>query len=515
MTLQKKIISSFILSAVIISAFIITALLSFIEIRKEILYLELTDSIRTKSLQVRRHEKNFLIYREQKEIDSVHQYIGEIHGLIAEGRAFDNKGMLVKFGDEVHRYDTLFADIVSGVFFIEKALDADARHGKSAEYSTLIKAAFVERPLATAKYIKTNSPALSALSPRLETLAVQISELRKTGEEIINISREIDKLARQKVERAITISEIAALIIFPLFFLVGVYGLFFVSRGVVKRLNILTRAAESTGKGDFTPLKVPFKNDEVGVLVRAFDKMETDLRDRDLEIKNKNEELYQSRKLASIGTLASGVAHELNNPLNNIYLSAQVLMNEIPHGSPPIVQETVEEIYSETLRVKRIVGDLLEFSRGKQPQRMRLDLVALIKGIINQKQNSTKLVKGYAFVIEAPEQAYVMADRHMMEQVFINLADNAIDAMPDGGKLGVAISEGADAITVKIEDTGRGISPADLMKIYDPFFTTKEKGTGLGLSIVYGIIEKHGGTIKVETEEGRGTRISLNLPKEK
>lgn len=513
MTLQKKIISSFLISAFVIAAFVITALLSLFEIRSEIRYLELSDSIRTKSLQLRRHEKNYFLYREQKEIDAVAQYLGEIKGLVAEGKKFDGKEGLLLLTAGIDKYEKHFNSIKNEISMIETQLNSLSRR-ESLPYLPLLNASFIEKPLTSADFISMHAQELKPIVPRLLMLETEIAELRKIGEEIIGVSRQIDKSARLKVERAITIAEVSALVVLPLF-LVGIYGLFVIGRSVVKRLKILTQAAESTGKGDFSTLKIPFKDDEVGHLISAFNKMEGDLKDRDEEIKKKNEELFQSRKLASIGTLASGVAHELNNPLNNIYLSAQVLLKEVPDGSPSIVQETIEEIYSETLRVKRIVGDLLEFSRGKQPDKAPVDLAELLREVIHQKEPLC-IRQNIRFISELPTEAFIPADRHMMEQVFINLIDNAIDAMKEtGGALSVSATETNDSVEVKIADTGKGISPLNLRKIYDPFFTTKAKGTGLGLSIVYGIIEKHGGTIKAESVEGKGTSFNLTLPKER
>ncbi len=387
MTLQRKIISSFVLSAVIVSAFVITSFVTLSDIRRDIRYIELTDSIRTKTLQLRRHEENFLLYREQAEIDALHQNLAEINALITEGRAFDDRGSIAKLEARTKRYSDLFGEIVAGIAAIENGIDGQ---GGGPGRASMMKAAFVERPLLTAGFIERSEPGLAALAPALRRLDGQMTERRLIGDEIIDISREIDRRARAEVDRSITVAATAALTIFPAFLIVGFAGLFFISRNVVRRLNILMRAAESTGRGDFRPIPAPRDNDEVGALMAAFDKMEADLRERDEEIMNKNEELFQSRKLASIGTLASGVAHELNNPLNNIYLSAQVLVNEIPEGSPPMVQETVEEIYSETLRVKRIVSDLLEFSRSKQPELAEVDTAGLVRGIVSQRLDSAK-----------------------------------------------------------------------------------------------------------------------------
>jgi signal transduction histidine kinase len=296
---------------------------------------------------------------------------------------------------------------------------------------------------------------------------------------------------------------------------VGLIALFAISQSAVKRLQLLKGALEKAGKGDFSHLSIPTDEDgedEVSILIRAYNKMETDLIARDQEIRVKNEELLQSRKLASIGTLASGVAHELNNPLNNIYLAAQILSKEIGQETcSPIVRETVGDISSQTLRVKRIVNDLLEFSREKPPDLRDVNIVNVIDHILGQMKNSGETSQ-VLYNIDSPDVAEVKADRHLLEQVFINLFSNAVDAMDGKGKLSVSVADTGRFVTVQVSDTGRGIVPKDMTRIFDPFFTTKEKGTGLGLAIVYSIIEKHNGKIEVKSEPFKGTSFTITLP---
>ncbi|OGW33269.1 MAG: hypothetical protein A2088_01780 [Nitrospirae bacterium GWD2_44_7] len=298
-----------------------------------------------------------------------------------------------------------------------------------------------------------------------------------------------------------------------MFLIFGLAALFVISHSVVRRLKLLAAAIEKTGKGDFSSLPVPEKQDEVGVLITTFNKMEADLIERDEELSRKNEELLQSRKLASIGTLASGVAHELNNPLNNIYLAAQILSKEIgPETCPPLVKETVGDISSQTLRVKRIVSDLLEFAREKAPERKRLNIIEIIRGVIEQMKASGE-IDGMKYDFISEDIIELSADMHLMEQLFINLFTNARDAMEAKGLLKIEVQHLHNDVRIVVSDTGKGIPMSDIPRIFDPFFTTKDRGTGLGLAIVYGIIKKHNGKIKVKSEEGRGTTFIITLPK--
>jgi signal transduction histidine kinase len=239
--------------------------------------------------------------------------------------------------------------------------------------------------------------------------------------------------------------------------------------------------------------------------------MEDQLALHEEELEQKNKELMQTKKLAAIGTLASGVAHELNNPLNNIYLSAQVLAKEAGEGCSREVKEAVGDIVSQTERVKRIVRDLLEFARGREPQFREVELKDLITDSYRHLGSSRNLEKvRFSLDVDA-SQATILADQGQIEQVFANLFANAVDAMGGVGDLLVTVRSRDQLVIITVSDSGRGIPKESIEKIFEPFFTTKDKGTGLGLAIVYNIIKKHNGDIAVETVEGKGTTFTITL----
>ncbi|NJD57699.1 MAG: HAMP domain-containing protein [Nitrospirae bacterium] len=515
MSLQKKIILSFLISSALIAVLAIFAYVNFIEIRKEIQYLELSDTLRSKTLQLRRHEKNFFLYRDVKELESVHRYIAEIRSILAQNKLLDSPVQIGALQGKVDDYQQRFTRIESLTWsFLDDIARLKAQKGEYAIFFPLMESTFLESPLIIAEQLRIlfklgpESPILISL----KELDTEIISLRKTGEEILTVSKDLDTVTRQKVDRTISVSQTALVILFPLFLLVGISALVIIVRSAVKHLKILAGAIEKTGKGDFTSLPASSKHDEVGALIDAFNRMENDLIARDREIEKKNEELLQSRKLVSLGTLASGVAHELNNPLNNIYLAAQILTKEIDTETcPDIIKETVGDIYSQTLRVKRIVSDLLAFAREKPPQFAPVQITALIKGILTQ-MDATEDLQDVRYSVQAPDDASVFADSHMMEQVFINLFSNAVDAMEGKGSLNVAIEREGNFVRIRVSDTGKGIPQEQLQRVFDPFFTTKDHGTGLGLAIVYSIIEKHRGKIEVQSEQGKGTVFLITLP---
>ncbi len=517
MSLQKKIILSFLISSALIAILAIFAYVNFIEIRKEILNLELSDTLRSKTLQLRRHEKNFLLYRDVIEIESVHTYIKEIKNILEQNKPHDTTGQLLNLQAGIEDYSQRFSRIETLAWeFLDNIEKLKARNAHYAIFFPLMEATFLESPTVNAKQIEILFKPVpdSTILINLRDLETEITALRKIGEEILNLSKGLDTVTREKVDRTIRISQTALLILFPLFLFVGFTALLVIIRSAVKQMKMLTSAIEKTGKGDFSALPAPSKHDEVGVLVEAFNRMENDLIERDREITRKNEELHQNRKLASIGTLASGVAHELNNPLNNIYLAAQILIREMQDQQmPKIVSETVNDIFSQTLRVKRIVGDLLEFSRDKQPLFQQILITQLVNDILRNLSASGEM-SAINVSIKAPEEIALKADRHLMEQLFINLFTNAVQAMGGKGLLSVSLSHHDGIINIEISDSGPGIPEKDLARIFDPFFTTKEKGTGLGLAIVYNIVQKHYGKISVTSSQGKGTTFSIQLPEE-
>jgi two-component system, NtrC family, sensor kinase len=519
MSLKKKIALSFILSAAIIAVLATFEYVNVVRIKAEIRFLELTDTVRTKSLQLRRHEKNFFLYspsQSREESASIHRYLDELDVNLAGMVPSERRGSQRSLQALVSRYRTRFDSIEARLEELTRALRIFQRgHRQYAQFFPLIESAFYERPRQASEFLSKvfRLPAQHDLITGLRELDSDINDLRKTGEDIINLSRDLDDRARQKVESAIKLSQVAIVVVFPLFLITGISLLFFITRNIVGRLGLLIDVVDRTGKGAFPHVAAPeqkWGNDEVGVLIRKFDHMEDELAAREAEIERKNRELLQSKKLAAIGTLAAGVAHELNNPLNNIYLSTQVLAREAGESCPPAMKDVMGDILGQTVRVKKIVGDLLEFARGREPQLRDVDMNDLVRRVHARMRSSMDHI---AFSLDpAPNSALLLADADQLEQVFINLYQNAVDAMDGRGELRVMVRVVDGTVRTTVSDSGKGLPKETLDKVFEPFYTTKDKGTGLGLAIVFNIISKHRGDIKVESEEGRGTIFTITLP---
>ncbi len=300
--------------------------------------------------------------------------------------------------------------------------------------------------------------------------------------------------------------------------------------GVAKEIMRKLRSPDFGGVGKFTPTQLTVvnkKGEEIPIQLSAaliYDGagkevasvgIFTDLRPRlkmEKDIQEIQEALLQSEKLAAMGRLTSQIAHELNNPIYGIMNTLELLKTEIPPESKR--RRILELSLSETHRLTEMLRNMLSFSKPEEEQRQPVHLNELIEGILlivdKQMQEANVRVKTY-FDEKIPP---VMASTNQLRQVLLNMFKNAKEAMPKGGTLTVGTGREKDKVLIHIRDTGVGIPEELRSKIFEAFFTTKQKvkGVGLGLSVCYGIIKNHGGEIKVESEEGKGTHFTISLP---
>jgi PAS domain S-box-containing protein len=240
-----------------------------------------------------------------------------------------------------------------------------------------------------------------------------------------------------------------------------------------------------------------------------------DLRERlamERKLRETQEQLFRSEKLASIGRLAAGVAHELNNPVAGIMLCGQLVMEQLSQGSPAISNQ--QRVLDQAQRCKKIVEGLLDFARQREPETKPLDLNDIIESTFSLIGNQSAFHNIEIVKELDPCLPPILGDRSQLQQVFVNLAINAAEAMGTGGRLSVVSSFDAQFVRVAFTDTGCGIAAEHADKIFEPFFTTKAdlKGTGLGLAVSHGIIKKHGGTLSFQSNVGSGTTFTVQLP---
>ena len=300
--------------------------------------------------------------------------------------------------------------------------------------------------------------------------------------------------------------------IFHLLALVGIIVLsiltvLFLIFNVNRPLKTIETGIHKIVEGDYKNIPAISSGDQFESLVTSLNHMIN-------ELEKRSDQLVQSEKMASLGTLTSGVAHELNNPLNNISTSVQILLEELEDEDLEYKKELLTEIEGQILRARDIVRALLEFSRETSFKLIRVEFSKLV-------ENTIKLIKGeiptnVELKVDIPADIKIYLDPRRIEQVLINLILNGIQAMEDGGILFIrAFRDKNEAeFCFEVSDTGMGISPENLGKVFDPFFSTKNvgKGSGLGLSVSHGIIEQHGGRIEVKSDVGKGTTLAVFLP---
>jgi two-component system NtrC family sensor kinase len=299
--------------------------------------------------------------------------------------------------------------------------------------------------------------------------------------------------------------------------------------------EMLAATKDLAGGGTPAPLAIR-SEDELGLLGRSFNEMSGSLRraqaelraaadhleqqveERTAALKQAQQALVQSEKLASLGTLSASIAHEINNPLAGILTFARLMSRtlesgEVDDAARAACLKNLGLIQRETERCTRIVRSLLDFARARPIELLTVDAVSALEEALSLTQHKLQLQQ-VVLERDLDGPAVVRGDFGQLRQVFVNLALNACDAMEKGGTLSVTSRKVDDGrfVEIALADTGAGIAPEHLSKIFDPFFTTKQMGTGLGLSVVYGVVEKHGGSMKAQSRVGEGTTMTVRLP---
>ncbi|MHB8708344.1 MAG: sensor histidine kinase [Desulfuromonadales bacterium] len=232
--------------------------------------------------------------------------------------------------------------------------------------------------------------------------------------------------------------------------------------------------------------------------------------EKSLELERAHAEILQSEKLAALGHLSAGMAHEIRNPLNSIGLFAQVLRSAVDHD-PEMISYT-DKILNEVERIDDILVKLLATSRRSPFQLRSIHLQDVITQVVASFEEQAKAQHVELITEFTGFPPAILADGDELAQIFTNLIANALFEMRTGGQLAVWMGHDERSVTVTVSDTGKGIPAENLSKIFDPFFTTKEKGTGFGLSVVLRIVKTYGGSVRAESEPGGGSRFVISLP---
>ncbi len=320
----------------------------------------------------------------------------------------------------------------------------------------------------------------------------------------------------------------AAMSALAVILLVGI--LFFIASSITNPLRRMVAATNQIAQGDLNQHVRLDSRDEIGQLAQSFNQMterlkaanenliqwgktlEKRVEERTRELRETQGFLVQSEKLASLGKMAAGVAHEINNPLTSILLNTHLMLEKLDQRHDFF--ENLSLIADETSRCTEIVKGLLEFARQNPPQKTFTNVSDLIERTAQLLENQAacrniRIVTDFDHGLPP-----IRLDKSKIQQVFWNLMLNAFEAMPKGGQLTISgrLSPDKKYVQLQFIDSGVGIAKENINKLFDPFFTTKSTGTGLGLAVTYGIIEQHDGKIEVKSEIGQGSVFTLSFP---
>lgn len=350
---------------------------------------------------------------------------------------------------------------------------------------------------------------MATLDRRSQVPSDVAEELWINGSRLLNLGEKLDNEARTLLDEAVAAQhrnlQITILAAIALALAAG----FMVTRVVVRPLRAIEDSLSRVATGETGQLDRTSTDTEVGSLTDAINRTLAELQERQKAI-------TRSSRLVALGTMLSGVAHELNNPLSNISTSCQILLEEHTDMDPEHRHELLAQIDGEVLRAQRIVSTLLDFARERRAERTRENALILVDEVLQLTRSLTP--PDATIAVDVPTGLAIDVDRQRFQQVLINLLQNAAGAIGGGGLIRVSARRAAPpqsaGTIIEVADNGPGIAPENLPRIFDPFFSTKPvgKGTGLGLFIVHEIVSHHGGTVTVDSEPGQGCRFSVYIP---
>jgi signal transduction histidine kinase len=449
-----------------ISAVAVMALVSYDDLvttEKKVGVLELSYDVHNIILEARRFEKNYFLYGEKKSLEDNIKMLNEV----------------VVIGEKIIQHDENLT-----VNPKLKQLDRNIEI-----------------------YIENINELLNVDSADVHIRNNISDKIRQQGKIIADLSEDVVDFEKNKIHAMMTLLMGQLVSWSSLAIIIGIMLSILIVYYIFKPLSVIKKATEDIAEGKFKKLEVINTRDEIQQVMETFNIMVS-------ELERRQDQLIQAEKLSSLGTLTAGVAHQLNNPLNNISTSCQIAIDEFYSGDVPLLKRMLTNIDQETLRARDVVKSLLEFSRSQDFCLREVQLAEVVKKAVILAKSQTPPNIGIS--INIPEDLLFHIDVQRMQEVFINLIINASQAIERDGEIAITAVQDpvAGEVVIEVSDTGQGISEHDQARVFDPFFTTKEEGqgTGLGLSVVYGIIQKHRGTITVQSHPGRGTSFFIRLP---
>ena len=539
---------SYILLAVVFGLFAYKDLRT---ISTHLLHVETSDDITNTLLEVRRYEKNYLLFKDERSREEIRRYLAALKGSIsgitseiiknvgADGledmqRALaEYERLLLLIGDNYLAQNELAVIVRNRGREVERTL-AGASHEKFLEIRRFEKNIMLYKDLESFQvfqkafgkvHVGRNELVVDyeALVGKLHFLYQEekqiIENMRRSARQVQTVS---DKNANKERSDISTILRLSVILLFVALGVIVAVGTIInvkLAKSIVTPIRDLERITKKISRGDFSE-SIPVKGqDEIASLGDSFNQMEekldhamTALDEIIKQLKENQSKLVEAEKLASIGKLAAGIAHEINNPLTSVLTFSNLMLEQCPPDDPR--HERLKLMARETDRARTIVRQLLNFGRESVIKPVKIDINKPVTEI-TESLVAQEAFKGIDLSLKlADGLPEVYADPAQIGQVVLNLLLNAIHAISPPGRIEVMTRLGGKNIEILFADTGKGIPEEHLHKIFDPFFSTKaaSKGTGLGLAVSYGIIKKHGGDISVSSAVGKGTTFTVRLP---
>jgi two-component system, NtrC family, sensor kinase len=423
-------------------------------------FAEIADSLNASFLRMRLSEKNYFLYKDPSELSAIKDEIKESH----------------------LKVESLSPDIIKAIG------EQNWKRLKS--------------------YLNQYEQEVDGLEGNNKAAPDMQMNIRESGRKLKFFSENMIRLERKTINEILSASKKTLLAFFCFIIFVAITSSYLFFSKIFKNLRRIEKTACAISEGNFMKIEGNIQDNELGSVMKAMDTMCE-------ELETRHEQLIQSKKLASLGILTSGVAHELGNPLNNISMVAQTYLELYDRLRSEDRIEYMKTVLAESERIKKIVQDLLDFSRPKKADFKVADINSVIGNSLKLVQNTLDISRIKSQLNLKEDLPAVFIDEDRIREVLVNLLSNAVHAMPSGGTVFIRTkpAKNNDNIIIEVEDTGKGIPQEFISHIFDPFFSTKgAEGTGLGLSISYGIVRRHNGKMEVKSKVGAGTTFFIELP---
>jgi len=551
MRIRQKLFLGFGLYVFFAAAFGFFAYKEMTAITRQLSFLEVADDVSITMLEVRRYEKNYLLYKDnnslpelRKYIDVLNKYIDNIRVEIINEIGVENFDAMKK---TITEYELWVNKVVETTQLQDKRVESIRDTGREVEKK--LSGIRLEKFLVLRRYEKNliiykdrqnyetflHTYLTSGLGGNAEVAEYKgqvdnlydlydkersyMDRMRSNAREVQSYTVKLSRKERADISTTLRMSMRLLLYAVLTIIALGTAINIELSMSIGEPIRRLEKVSRKMAAGDFSENIEVKGSDEIASLGESFNQMEEKLKNAlgDLEqtvhmLKDKQAQLVESEKLASIGLLAAGIAHEINNPLTSVLTFSNLMLEQIPEDDPN--RERVKMMVWETSRARTIVRQLLSFAREAPLRLSRINVNQPVTEIVDSLLAQDKFTDIELVMDLAHDIPEVSADPPQVGQVVLNLLLNAVYAITPPGKIEISTRAVKDYVEISISDTGCGIPEEAVGRIFEPFYTTKDtdKGTGLGLAVSYGIIKKHRGDIEVKSEVGKGTTFIVRLP---